>query len=183
MIIILTKCIQTLSIYYTVLRSKSLFFINDIVQCGWPAAWPLNTVFWLSFLFFLQPEKWNKIKLVVTQEDVELAYHEAMMNMARLNRTGTMLTNKAWKKLPLHHFRVLVSLASFKLPLLPMKSWRINTQSLPPPSALTSFPVISSLATDCPEKRAAVNVFIGGTGQEFRASFWLRERYLYRLVR
>lgn len=35
-----------------------------------------------------QPEKWNKIKLVVTQEDVELAYHEAMMNMARLNRTG-----------------------------------------------------------------------------------------------
>lgn len=37
---------------------------------------------------FSQPEKWNKIKLVVTQEDVELAYHEAMMNMARLNRTG-----------------------------------------------------------------------------------------------
>ena len=36
-----------------------------------------------------QPEKWNKIKLVVTQEDVELAYQEAMMNMARLNRTGT----------------------------------------------------------------------------------------------
>ncbi|MEQ2165953.1 Selenide, water dikinase 1, partial [Goodea atripinnis] len=34
------------------------------------------------------PEKWNKIKLVVTQEDVELAYHEAMLNMARLNRTG-----------------------------------------------------------------------------------------------
>ncbi|XP_063480765.1 selenide, water dikinase 1-like isoform X2 [Symphalangus syndactylus] len=33
------------------------------------------------------PEKWNKIKLVVTQEDVELAYQEAMMNMARLNRT------------------------------------------------------------------------------------------------
>lgn len=42
-----------------------------------------------SILFcVLQPEKWNKIKLVVTQEDVELAYHEAMMNMARLNRTG-----------------------------------------------------------------------------------------------
>lgn len=38
-----------------------------------------------------QPEKWNKIKLVVTQEDVELAYHEAMMNMARLNRTGEPL--------------------------------------------------------------------------------------------
>ncbi|XP_055145483.1 selenide, water dikinase 1-like isoform X2 [Symphalangus syndactylus] len=33
------------------------------------------------------PEKWNKIKLVVTQEDVELAYQKVMMNMARLNRT------------------------------------------------------------------------------------------------
>ncbi|XP_055986124.1 selenide, water dikinase 1-like isoform X2 [Sorex fumeus] len=32
------------------------------------------------------PEKWNKIKQVVTQEDVELAYQEAVMNMARLNR-------------------------------------------------------------------------------------------------
>ncbi|XP_053479500.1 selenide, water dikinase 1 isoform X2 [Ictalurus furcatus] len=37
------------------------------------------------------PEKWNKIKLVVTQEDVELAYQEAMLNMARLNRTGGLL--------------------------------------------------------------------------------------------
>ncbi|XP_011829943.1 PREDICTED: selenide, water dikinase 1-like isoform X2 [Mandrillus leucophaeus] len=35
------------------------------------------------------PEKWNKIKLVFTQEDIELAYQEAMMNMARLNRTTT----------------------------------------------------------------------------------------------
>lgn len=33
------------------------------------------------------PDKWNKIKLVVPQEDVELEYQEAMMNMARLNRT------------------------------------------------------------------------------------------------
>lgn len=47
----------------------------------------------LPFLkMFSQPEKWNKIKLVVTQEDVELAYHEAMMNMARLNRTGKTTT-------------------------------------------------------------------------------------------
>ncbi|XP_078250393.1 selenide, water dikinase 1 isoform X2 [Pogona vitticeps] len=38
-----------------------------------------------------RPEKWNKIKLVVTQEDVELAYQEAMMNMARLNRTAAGL--------------------------------------------------------------------------------------------
>ena len=44
-------------------------------------------------LFLPQPEKRNKIKLVVTQEDVELAYHEAMMNMARLNRTGQTTSN------------------------------------------------------------------------------------------
>nr|XP_045223376.1 selenide, water dikinase 1-like [Macaca fascicularis] len=37
------------------------------------------------------PEKWNKIKLVFTQEDIELAYQEAMMNMARLNRTAAGL--------------------------------------------------------------------------------------------
>ena len=43
------------------------------------------------------PEKWNKIKLVVPQEDVELEYQEAMMNMARLNRTvaGLMCTFNA----------------------------------------------------------------------------------------
>ncbi|KAL4695646.1 hypothetical protein H8959_000741 [Pygathrix nigripes] len=41
---------------------------------------------WLDF-----PEKWNKIKLVFTQEDIELAYQEAMMNMARLNRTAAGL--------------------------------------------------------------------------------------------
>ncbi|NXF42350.1 SPS1 dikinase, partial [Nyctibius bracteatus] len=34
------------------------------------------------------PERWNKIKLVVTREEVELAYQEAMFSMATLNRTG-----------------------------------------------------------------------------------------------
>lgn len=37
------------------------------------------------------PEKWNKIKLVVSREDVELAYQEAMFNMATLNRTAAAL--------------------------------------------------------------------------------------------
>lgn len=50
-------------------------------------------IMFFECIFLLQPEKWNKIKLVVTQEDVELAYHEAMMNMARLNRTGKPATN------------------------------------------------------------------------------------------
>ncbi|KFV62395.1 Selenide, water dikinase 2, partial [Dryobates pubescens] len=34
------------------------------------------------------PERWNRIKLVVTREEVELAYQEAMFSMATLNRTG-----------------------------------------------------------------------------------------------
>ena len=43
------------------------------------------------FLFLLsqQPERWNKIKLVITKEEVKEAYQEAMFSMATLNRTGT----------------------------------------------------------------------------------------------
>ncbi|CAM2109902.1 unnamed protein product [Caretta caretta] len=37
------------------------------------------------------PERWNKIKLVVSKEDVELAYQEAMFSMAMLNRTAASL--------------------------------------------------------------------------------------------
>lgn len=55
--------------------------------------WRFSICIFFICIHLLQPEKWNKIKLVVTQEDVELAYHEAMMNMARLNRTGKPATN------------------------------------------------------------------------------------------
>lgn len=34
------------------------------------------------------PEKWNRIKLVVTDEDVRRAYLRAMDSMSRLNRVG-----------------------------------------------------------------------------------------------
>ncbi|XP_048879817.1 selenide, water dikinase 3 [Brienomyrus brachyistius] len=37
------------------------------------------------------PDKWNKIKLVVSREEVEQAYQEAMFNMATLNRTAAAL--------------------------------------------------------------------------------------------
>ncbi|KAG5836466.1 hypothetical protein ANANG_G00255060 [Anguilla anguilla] len=37
------------------------------------------------------PDKWNKIKLVVSKEEVEQAYQEAMLNMATLNRTAAAL--------------------------------------------------------------------------------------------
>lgn len=42
-------------------------------------------------IFIFQPEKWNKIKLVISREEVEQAYQEAMLNMATLNRTGMSL--------------------------------------------------------------------------------------------
>lgn len=40
-----------------------------------------------------QPEKWNRIKLIVTEDDVERGYRDAMFNMARLNRTAGSLMN------------------------------------------------------------------------------------------
>ncbi|KAL4655484.1 selenide, water dikinase 2-like [Arapaima gigas] len=40
------------------------------------------------------PDKWNKVKLVVTREEVEQAYQEAMFNMATLNRTAAALMHK-----------------------------------------------------------------------------------------
>lgn len=41
-----------------------------------------------------QPERWNRIKLVVSEEDVRKAYHRAMDSMARLNRIASRLMHK-----------------------------------------------------------------------------------------
>ena len=35
-----------------------------------------------------QSERWNRIKLVVSEEDVKKSYMRAMDSMARLNKTG-----------------------------------------------------------------------------------------------
>lgn len=35
-----------------------------------------------------QPDRWNRIKLVVSEDDVRKAYQRAMDSMARLNRIG-----------------------------------------------------------------------------------------------
>lgn len=48
---------------------------------------PLKVV--LFVLMSHQFERWNKIKLVITKEEVKEAYQEAMFSMATLNRTGT----------------------------------------------------------------------------------------------
>lgn len=37
-----------------------------------------------------QPERWNRIKLVVSEDDVRKAYQRAMDSMARLNKTGEL---------------------------------------------------------------------------------------------
>lgn len=68
-----------------------IFLIRYLVRHGLVRLWPWKCVIYEKVVLTLisrQPDKWNKIKLVVTQEDVELAYQEAMVNMARLNRTG-----------------------------------------------------------------------------------------------
>lgn len=36
-------------------------------------------------------DKWNRVKMICTDEDVEKAYHDAMFSMARLNRTAAQL--------------------------------------------------------------------------------------------
>lgn len=38
-----------------------------------------------------QPDRWNRIKLVVSEDDVRKAYQRAMDSMSRLNRIGILL--------------------------------------------------------------------------------------------
>ncbi len=41
-----------------------------------------------------QPDRWSRIKLVVSDEDVRKSYQRAMDSMARLNRTAARLMHK-----------------------------------------------------------------------------------------
>ena len=45
-------------------------------------------------LFVIKPKYWEKIKDVVSAEDVKKAYKEAMYGMARLNKIGAKLMHK-----------------------------------------------------------------------------------------
>jgi len=49
----------------------------------------VNAYQWLD-----QPERWNRIKLVVSEDDVRKAYQRAMFSMARLNRVAARLMHK-----------------------------------------------------------------------------------------
>merc|ERR1711976_619464 len=49
----------------------------------------VNAYQWLEV-----PERWNRIKLVVSEDDVRKAYQRAMDSMARLNRIGARLIHK-----------------------------------------------------------------------------------------
>lgn len=49
----------------------------------------VNAYQWLDL-----PDRWNRIKLVVSEDDVRKAYQRAMFSMARLNRTAARLMHK-----------------------------------------------------------------------------------------
>lgn len=55
------------------------------------------------------PERWNKIKMVVSREEVEMGYQEAMFNMATLNRiaAGLMHTFNAHAATDITGFGIL----------------------------------------------------------------------------
>ena len=54
---------------------------------------PLGTqVSSIAFQWLEQPDRWNRIKLVVTEDDVRKAYLRAMDSMSRLNRIGLYYT-------------------------------------------------------------------------------------------
>lgn len=56
---------------------------------------PLGTQVAVSAYHWLEhQDRWNRIKLVVSEEDVHKAYHRAMDIMARLNRTCARLMHK-----------------------------------------------------------------------------------------
>ena len=53
---------------------------------------PLGTqVATSAYQWLDMPDKWNRIKLVLSEDDLRKAYQRAMYSMARLNRIG-MLT-------------------------------------------------------------------------------------------
>ena len=41
-----------------------------------------------------QPERWNRIKQVISKDEARKAYQRAMDSMSRLNRTGARLMHK-----------------------------------------------------------------------------------------
>lgn len=63
---------------------------TDFYHLTFPFQFTSETVSLFLYLCHHQPERWNKIKLVVTKEEVKEAYQEAMFSMATLNRTGKL---------------------------------------------------------------------------------------------
>jgi selenide,water dikinase len=56
---------------------------------------PLGTqVSVIAYQWLEQPDRWNRIKLVVTEDDVRKAYLRSMDSMSRLNRTASRLMHK-----------------------------------------------------------------------------------------
>lgn len=76
------KLIRNVSLY-----SPDNAVVGDVLVLTKPLGTQVavHTYQWLE-----HPERWNRIKLVVTDEDVRKAYLRAMDSMSRLNRVGKL---------------------------------------------------------------------------------------------
>ncbi|KAK7590086.1 hypothetical protein V9T40_001699 [Parthenolecanium corni] len=82
--------------------ATSICQINEYIECNNAVVGdvivltkPLGTQVAVNAHQWLeQPERWNRIKLIVSEEDVNKAYNRAMDSMARLNRTAARLMHK-----------------------------------------------------------------------------------------
>ncbi|XP_028979914.1 selenide, water dikinase 2 [Esox lucius] len=102
------------------------------------------------------PEKWNKIKLVVSKEEVEQAYQEAMFSMATLNRTAAGL---------MHRFQAHAATDVTGFGLLGHARNLATTQRAEVAFVIHNLPIIAKMAAI---SKACGNLFnlLGGTSSE-----------------
>jgi selenide,water dikinase len=74
-VLVLTKPLGTQVYFDFDLNRKKIFFASFKVAA--------NAHQWIE-----KPDRWDRIKSVVTEADVQKAYQRAMNSMARLNKTG-----------------------------------------------------------------------------------------------
>ena len=74
-----------LTIYINLFYRPDNAVVGDVLVLTKPLGTQVavNAYQWLD-----QPERWNRIKLVVSDDDVRKAYQRAMFSMARLNKIG-----------------------------------------------------------------------------------------------
>ena len=77
-------------LYDIIIRPESAV-VGDVLVLTKPLGTQIavNAHQWLD-----QPERWNRIKQVLSKDEARKAYQRAMDSMARLNRTGARLMHK-----------------------------------------------------------------------------------------